>query len=849
MSKKTEAAKELLSKRRAREGLLDFTTYTKKNYQVNWHHDLVCQKLDQFVAGEIRRLIISMPPRHGKQLADSTPILTTEGWKKHGDLKKGDRVFHPSGVPIKVLAVSGKTPSDWVVTFNNGHEIRCHGNHEWLIYNRSSGKFQTIETKWFQRTTKHGTSAQVMSRGRCIFQIPLSSVIQFDEKKLPMHPYVLGAWLGDGSRNKPCVTHDKKDSAVIDKIISSGYPVSSVCVHKTTGVYTTYFSGPRPNVSGRMTLELTSLGLRNTKFIPEIFLRSSIDQRLQLLAGLADTDGHCDENGRIRFTTADKPLADGVFDLCTTLGFRPYIQTVDPQLSSSGIQGRKPYYVIGFNPTLDIPCALERKRPKRLAPQRKIGITNIRYEPNGEVGNCIEVDSEDGLYLAGESLLTTHNSELVSRRLPAYLFGKHPETNIIACSYSSDLASRMNRDVQRVIDSPEYHTLFPDVSLNSSNVRSTAQGSHLRNSDIFEIVGSSGVYRSAGVGGGITGMGFKYGIIDDPIKNREEAESATIRNKVYEWYTDTFYTRQEEDAAILLTMTRWHEDDLVGRLLDLAKNDPDADQWEVITLPAVSEEERPDYDKRPDEGLALWPGKYPENVMKKIQATVPVYTWLSLYQQRPSAAKGNLFKRDSFQYFTEGPLTYDLHTGEGIVQVPKKSCTMFQTCDPAGTDKTYSDYFVLSTWALTPKKDLLLLDVFRTKLEGADHMEFFRKHSKLPGLVLLGFESAGIGKTTYQNLKRERFPLVDLEPKGDKFTRALSAAIRMNLKTTYFRQGAHWLTDWEAELLKFPNSKNDDQVDTLSYADYCIVNDLIKTRIPTSMTWGGVGLSGGGFRV
>jgi len=176
-------------------------------------------------------------------------------------------------------------------------------------------------------------------------------------------------------------------------------------------------------------------------------------------------------------------------------------------------------------------------------------------------------------------------SEVVSRRLPAYVLGKNPDASIIACSYSADLATKMNHDTQRIIDSPEYAELFPDTRLNSSNVRTLSQGTFLRNSDLFEIVGHSGVYRSCGIGGGITGMGFNsIGIIDDPIKNREEAESPTIRNKIWEWYTDTFYTRRENDAGILVTQTRWHEDDMIGRLLESSKNE-DADQWEVISLP------------------------------------------------------------------------------------------------------------------------------------------------------------------------------------------------------------------------------------------------------------------------
>ena len=433
-------------------------------------------------------------------------------------------------------------------------------------------------------------------------------------------------------------------------------------------------------------------------------------------------------------------------------------------------------------------------------------------------------------------------SELVSRRFPAFLLGINPDIRIIACSYSADLSQRHNRDVQRIVESPEYKVLFPDTQLNSSNVRTTAQGSYLRNSDIFEVVNHKGVYWSAGVGGGITGLGADFLVLDDPIKNREESESETVRNKVWEWYTSVFRSRMEKDAAILITTTRWHPDDIAGKVIELSQADPNADQWEVITLPALSEEEREPYDQRTGPDQALWPEKYPEEALLKTKATVPTYTWLSLYQQRPSAAKGNLFKRENFLYFTESQYTYDLHGSSGIIQVPKSSCITFQTCDPAGTAKTHSDYFVLSTWALTPKRDLLLLDVFRTKIEGADHMEFFRTHSKFPGLAFIGFESVGIGKTTYQNLVRERFPVIDIKPEGDKFTRALSAAIRLGAKTTYFKSGAHWLSAFEEELLKFPNVKNDDQVDTFSQADYCITMNLINPQ-PQQYETGFVGFS------
>ena len=158
-------------------------------------------------------------------------------------------------------------------------------------------------------------------------------------------------------------------------------------------------------------------------------------------------------------------------------------------------------------------------------------------------------------------------SELVSRKLPAYIFGRNPDTSIISASYSADLASRMNRDVQRIMDEYRYIELFPESRLYGKNLKD-ANGKFLRNSDIFEIVNHRGVYRSAGVGGGITGMGGEYIIIDDPVKNREEANSEVYREKLWDWYTSTLYTRLEKDGCILVTLTRWHEDDLAGRLLE-----------------------------------------------------------------------------------------------------------------------------------------------------------------------------------------------------------------------------------------------------------------------------------------
>lgn len=232
-------------------------------------------------------------------------------------------------------------------------------------------------------------------------------------------------------------------------------------------------------------------------------------------------------------------------------------------------------------------------------------------------------------------------SEMVSRRLPAYVMGTNPDARVIATSYSADLASRMNRDVQRIIDSPAYRDLFPASQLWGKNNRTIAGGSYLRNSDIFEIVGASGVYRSAGIGGGITGMGFDIGIIDDPIKNRQEANSKVYRDNLWDWFTSVFFTRQEKDARILVTMTSWHPDDLAGRLIALSRGAPPEEQWTVLRFPALAEGDEGDPRA---EGEALWPGKYDEAALDGIRRTLGRYEWAALYQCRPQPRSGGLFR-------------------------------------------------------------------------------------------------------------------------------------------------------------------------------------------------------------
>lgn len=395
-------------------------------------------------------------------------------------------------------------------------------------------------------------------------------------------------------------------------------------------------------------------------------------------------------------------------------------------------------------------------------------------------------------------------SELVSRRLPAYIFGQKPDKKIISASYSADLSSIMNRDVQRIIDDPLYQNLFPETYLNGSNVRATS-GGWMRNSDIFEIVGRGGMYRSAGVGGGITGMGADILLIDDPIKNKEEAFSITFRDKVFDWYMSTAYTRLEKDGQVLITLTRWHEDDLAGRLLKLAKDDPNADQFEVIRFPALKEtDEISDMDKRKKDE-PLWDNKYNQKRLFAIKASIGHSLFQSMYQQNPTPDDGNVFKRAWIKRYFQLPFEID----EWIM-----------SWDMSFKDEKKSDYVVGQVWARKGAAFYLVHEIrgqwdFPTTLS-----EFQNYVIRFPQAFTRLIEDKANGPAIIASVKRLIPGIIPVDPKINKIARAKSASVFYEAGNVFYpdQSIAPWIEDHIDELMAFPSSTHDDRVDSASQA-------------------------------
>jgi len=395
-------------------------------------------------------------------------------------------------------------------------------------------------------------------------------------------------------------------------------------------------------------------------------------------------------------------------------------------------------------------------------------------------------------------------SEIATRRFPAYALGKNPDLSIISCSYAYDLASRMNRDVQRIIDSPQYANVFPGTRLTNKNVRSGDNNSYLKNSEIFEIIDHKGVYRSAGVGAGITGMGMEIGIIDDPIKDAMEANSQRVRQNIWDWYTAAFQSRLEKDGAMIVIQTRWHEDDLTGRLLD-GKGD-----WEYIKLEAIKETHQ-DFDPR-EMGDALWPEKFDIQRYKDIKIDAGSRVFEALYQQNPKPQEGTLIK-PSWINTTDGP--------------PPVTRELIQSWDLSFKGNANSDYVVGTVWAKI-EANYYMVDMVRGRWDFTETIKQFEMLTrKWPKATRKIVEDAANGAALYSTL-RNKIPGITLwKPKTDKVSRLQAVSPLFEAGNVHFNSMNEFHDDMVQELTGFPFGTNDDMVDSITQA---LLN--LKTSTP-----------------
>ncbi len=386
-------------------------------------------------------------------------------------------------------------------------------------------------------------------------------------------------------------------------------------------------------------------------------------------------------------------------------------------------------------------------------------------------------------------------TELVSRRFPAWVFGKDPRWNFVSCSYAASLAHLISADVQRIMEDQTYNHIFPASCIAGSRLKKTGE--------MFQVptpYGEPGLYRAVGVNMGITGTGFQIGLIDDPIKDHVEASSEVTRESIWDWYQSTFYTRQAPFAGILLVQTRWNEDDLAGRLLKQMRDDPEADQWEVIEFPAIAECDET-YRKQ---GEALVPMRYPLQRLKQFAKTLGSYHWSALYQQRPGPRGGTIFLRGNFNYWTVLP-NFD---------------SIIMSVDCSFKDLKTSDFVAIQAWGIKGADRYLMMRRRERMGFGATVTAIKAMRALLPKCDAILVEDKANGTAVIETLQKTNglSSVKAIDPEGGKVARAFAVQADHEAGCVYIPDPSvdPTIETFIHECATFPNSKNDDEVDAMT---------------------------------
>jgi hypothetical protein len=385
-------------------------------------------------------------------------------------------------------------------------------------------------------------------------------------------------------------------------------------------------------------------------------------------------------------------------------------------------------------------------------------------------------------------------SEISTKKFPAWTLGHHPEWPVIVGSYSGDLATKFGQDTRDIMQSAQYQRIF------KTRLRADTKAKGYWKTD------EGGGYFAAGAGGAFTGSGFKIGIIDDIFKNRDEADSDVIRNSRWDWYRSTFYTRQEGHTAIIIINTRWHTDDLVGRLLqqqseDEANGVENYDKWTQIKFPAIATEDEHYRNK----GEALWPEKFDLNKLETIQNTLGVYEFTALYQAEPITSESQEFKESWFKK-------------RSWTEVEALDTRKFATIDPGGKEEENDYTGIVRNYVDKQNKwNLKAIGVHFDSMELLNYV--FKLHDE-------GFEKIAIEETVYLKAvkpffdercrKVNKFPNVIpiKQPSIQKEVRIRGLVPRYSSGAIYHIDGE--CSDLETQLLVFPKGANDDVPDALA---------------------------------
>lgn len=806
-------------------GLAEYVDLASRGrFQWSPHHLVIVRAFEALLAGRSNRLMLVLPPRHSKALALGTPVPTPTGWTTMGELTPGDLVFGADGRPTAVVAKSEvfRDRPVFSVSTRDAAPIIADADHLWMARLRYALADAVVTT------AQMADSCQQTGRAA---RIALPGPLELPEAALPIDPYLLGLWLGDGSSYDARVTIGAEDY----EHLSGQLAARGITIHPVPSSPLEYW------VEG-LQRPLRAAGLlgKGLKRIPAEYLRASVGQRLELLRGLMDSDGNVSSAGQCFYSGNSLTLVGGVQELVRSLGAKASIGVCRATLYGKDCG---PYYRCSFY--LPGSATITRKVSRTRSPVGFGAHHYVKATPAGRADTvCIQVAAPDGLFLAGEAMVPTHNSELASVYGPAWWRGMHPDDYVMVASHTADLAYGFSQRVRNQVATEEWP--WPDVKLRPGVA--TVKEWHLAAPWL-------GRYMATSVGGSPAGRGGHLIVIDDAVASRQAAYSETVRNVAWEWYASDIYTRRQPGARILVIGTRWHDDDLQGRLLHRMM-DGSGEHWDVVHMPAFCREEPEPWALIPgtprwrelftaeddaafgvregwhdplgrEVGQALWPTWYDEAALEQTRRTMGDQAFDALYQGSPRAGGGAFYQEDMFaeRYRTIDDLTLT---------------RVILSTDSAFKEGTNTSYSVIAVWGVAQylgQEWYALLDVWRNRvgfpaLQAAAYAMWDKwceeapRHAKGGSLVpLMVIEDKASGQSLLQQLAVPRPGKGQVLCFPYKPATGSTKESRTDAVLPVFRAGrvllpeqAEWLGPWMAEHLGFNTYATNDQVDTTSQA-------------------------------
>ena len=403
-------------------------------------------------------------------------------------------------------------------------------------------------------------------------------------------------------------------------------------------------------------------------------------------------------------------------------------------------------------------------------------------------------------------------SKLITQGFTGFWAGHRPDSEIMIASYGDRLTCKSSRKTKGDLIRCGSEVFGVTALERASATQWTPQ------KDGLPTLGS---FLATSAGGTCTGEGADLLVIDDLLKGTAECRSKALRDQAWEFLMDEAMTRLSPGAPVIVVGTRWHPDDPIGRLLAAVRaggnEDLDAEPWHYVSLPAIAERDDDAIGRKV--GEALWPSRFPVKALQRIQHDGrDARSWAALYQCRPVALGGEFFKQKWLRYWKLNGPNAVLQGGRSL---PLTSLYTFITCDLAVSTRDKSDFSVIAVWGMDreEKSELLLLEIIRDRMEGPQMLPLIQA-----AVTRWGAVGAWIEKTVYhthliQQARAAGMLIGELVPDKDKKTRAVPATMAMQGGQIYLRGGAPWLTEFEDELLSFPEQgTHDDMVDCLSYA-------------------------------